>query len=120
MTKQQTMEAWERLPHNTPILPHFVPMPYKAKGSRYGTCGIRIDGTPAFVDAVLSHLHELLDGENDETRLVLSRNAVGEFGDHDFCNKEEGAEVCYIRLQERGDQAQIARAFMNGLRKRAS
>lgn len=54
--------------------------------------GIRIDGTPEFVDATLSHLLlpclPCLSGEN----LELSRARVDGEGD---------AEVCYIRVRSR-------------------
>jgi hypothetical protein len=48
----------------------------------------------------------MMQGENGITRLGLARNAVDGKGlDKDFHNKEEGAEVCYIRLHERGNEA---------------
>ena len=65
--------------------------------------GIRIDGNPQFIDAVLSQLTDLLDGENTLTRLELSRSQV----DHSRVNTNGSkcggeAEVCYIRLHRRG------------------
>lgn len=108
MTKSETLESWRNLDENLPIMPHFAAIPYKARGSKYGTCGIRIDGTPEFIDAVLSHLKELIAGENDETRLQLSRNAVtNNLDGHDFQNMESGAECCYIRLHERGEESKM-------------
>ena len=96
------------MPPNQAILPHFRPIPYKAEGSRYGACGIRIDGTPAFIDAVLSHLQEVLDGENQITRLELSRAKVdGAKLGKAFHNAEDDAEVCYIRVHMRGREGAI-------------
>ena len=113
MTKSQALERWQGLEPNQPIMPHFVEIPYKATGSKYGTCGIRIDGTPQFIDAVLSHLKEILQGENDNTRLNLSRNTVeNRLEGHDFHNAEINAECCYIRLCERGDQSKICNAII--------
>ena len=114
MKKQEALNHWAGLGDNLPILPNMETIPYKAKGSTYGACGVRIDGNPAFVDAVLSHLKELLDGENCVTRLGLARNDVdGKAFDKTFSNQAEAAECCYIRLHERGSQGQMASAVFD-------
>lgn len=114
MKKSETLKAWQSLPDNLPILPHFRPIPYKATGSKYGACGIRIDGNPAFVDAVLSRLKDLIDGENHVTRLGLARNTVDGAGlGKSFSNQETGAECCYIRLHERGHEGKIASSIFD-------
>ena len=59
--KAEAIQHWRSLESDQPILRHFTPIPYKASGSKYGTCGIRIDGSPQFVDAVLSRLQDLID-----------------------------------------------------------
>ena len=126
MTKAEALKRWEDLPANQDIMPYFAAIPYKATGSKYGTCGIRIDGTPEFIDAVLSHLKELLQGEGDCTRLGLSRTPVNaaletRHGARTFENREYGAECCYIRLHERGHEAQIMnRVYGWGARRAAS
>ena len=95
-------------------LKHMTPLPYKAKGSTYGACGIRIDGNPQFVDAVLSNLQTLIDGENNVTRLGLSRNPVSGKGlNKSFDNQANNAEVCYIRLHMRGNEGSIAASIMH-------
>ena len=48
------------------------PVPYKHTGSTFDQDGIRITGTEAFINAILSRLTELLVYEGDETRLQLS------------------------------------------------
>jgi len=89
------------------------PIPYKAEGSSYGACGIRIDGSPAFIDAVLSRIQDVLDGENTVTRLELSRNVVdgSKLGKH-FGKATRNAEVCYIRLHVRGHEGAMLQAIM--------
>jgi hypothetical protein len=102
--KAEAIQHWRSLESDQPILRHFTPIPYKASGSKYGTCGIRIDGSPQFVDAVLSRLQDLIDGENHATRLELSRRSVtSEF--KAMPNAVQDSEVCYIRLHMRGGQA---------------
>ena len=111
--KQDTLARWKNLQPTNP-LPHMQPIAYKARGSRYGACGIRIDGTPEFIDAVLSQLKSLIDGENHLTRLELARNRVDGSGlGKELPNKEQGAECCYIRLHVRGREGQIASAVFD-------
>jgi len=105
--KDEAMKQWRDLPANKNPLDYMEPIPYKAEGSKYGACGIRIDGTPEFIDAVLGRLKDLLKGENSETRLDLSRRAVAPVeingNRKTFENQALSAEVCYIRLCERGN-----------------
>lgn len=112
MKKAEAMEHWENLPENMPIMPHFDAIPYKSRGSNYGACGIRIDGTPEFIDAVLSHLKELLQGEGVETRLGLARNVVdgSGIGKATPNRASQDAECCYIRLHERGNEGKFLAA----------
>lgn len=121
MKKAEALKHWRTLPENAPLLDNMTAIPYKAEGSKYGACGIRIDGNPAFVDAVLGRLKDILGGENGLTRLGLSRSPVkvsGEF--KDAPNADEGldgteAEVCYIRLHERGAQARRLAMMMGAM-----
>lgn len=112
--KSETLTLWRGLQADLPILPRMEPIPYKATGSRYGACGIRIDGNPEFIDAVLSHLKELLDGENHLTRLELARNKVDGSGiGKKLENTADRAECCYIRLHVRGGEGQRASAIFD-------
>lgn len=114
MKKDATLTNWRAMPDRQPILKHFHPIPYKATGSRYGACGIRIDGTPEFIDAVLSRLKELIDGENHVTRLELARNTVdGSKLGKAFSNSTKDSECCYVRLHMRGGQGAAASAFFD-------
>ena len=100
-TKTDSILAWRKLAASQDPLPVMKPIPYQVRGSRYGTCGIRIDGSPEFIDAVLSNLKSLLDGENNTTRLELSRSKVHK-GFKKLPLADENAECCYVRLHQRG------------------
>jgi len=118
MKKATALKRWKAIQEGLPILPHMEAIPYKTKGSTYGACGIRIDGNPEFIDAVMSRLKDLIDGENHITRLNLARNEVKtklEISGNvkHFDNTAENAEVCYIRLHERGHEAQRASSFFD-------
>jgi len=117
MTKKEALIRWAQLRPRQNPLPSMNPIPNKTSGSRYGCCGIRIDGTPEFIDAVLSNLKDLIDGENGRTRLELARREVADVEvagkRKSFTNRERQAEVCYIRLHERGPEAQMVNAFID-------
>lgn len=118
MKKKDAMVHWRNIEPNQPILPHMTAIPYKSKGSKYGACGIRIDGNPRFVDAVLSRLKDLLEGESARTRLQFSRSTVENVLDKKFVNRDDEAECVYIRLCERGSEGQILRSLGRGSRVR--
>lgn len=116
-TKQTTLLHWQSLPGTVNPLQHMEPIAYRSTGSKYGACGIRIDGTPEFIDAVLGKLKDLIDGENCLTRLELSRQEVtpteinGET--KTFDNAATRAQVCYIRLHKRGPEGARASAIFD-------
>jgi hypothetical protein len=114
MKKADALTHWKQLPDGMDPLEHMTPILYKSEGSRYGACGIRIDGNPQFIDAVLSRLKDIIDGENHVTRLELARNPVKATEINGqrkaFHNSDTGAEVCYIRLHMRGREGAIASA----------
>lgn len=114
MKKSETLQSWKSMAAGQNPLRHMTPIPYKARGSRYGACGIRIDGTPEFIDAVLSNLKALLDGENHATRLELSRNKVDGSGIGKATpNAANHAECCYVRLHMRGHEARHMSAYFD-------
>lgn len=114
MKKSDALAVWKAMQPNQAILPHFQPIPYKSSGSTYGACGIRIDGNPAFIDAVLSRLQDLIDGENHVTRLQLARNQVDGRGiGKALPNAVNNSECCYIRLHVRGNEGAIASAVFD-------
>ncbi len=106
ITKLESLRHIASLKPNQSIVDKWLPVAYRAEGSRYGACGIRIDGTPEFIDAVLSRLKDVLELESEATRLELARRTVDTVevnqSKKEFRNKEAGAEVCYIRCHMRG------------------
>jgi hypothetical protein len=112
MKKADALATWRNLPEGQNPLAHMTPIAYKSTGSSYGACGVRIDGNPAFVEAVLSCLKALIAGENSYTRLELSRQPVNRTFKPGLSKAEGNAEVCYVRLHERGREAQHVNAFL--------
>ena len=110
-TKDTIIEAWRELEPREGAVAETIPViPYKTEGSKYGAGGIRIDGPPEFIDAVLARLKDLLDAENSVTRLDVSRRVVE--GTLEIAGKKkifasgDGTnEVCYVRVCERGGES---------------
>lgn len=118
MNKKQALKHWASLKPNQTILDKMHPLPYKTRGSAFGTDGIRIDGSPEFVDAVLSRLQDLLAGENALTRLGFSYTPIAPREDR-VTNALPGAVSCYIRLHERGLESTMAMALDRDAMERA-
>ena len=116
-TKAEALKRWGALEPGADPLAVMAPIPYKATGSKYGTDSIRIGGSSAFIDAVMSNLKPILDGENHATRLTLSRAEVkpteinGET--RSFQNAAPGAEVVYIALNMRGDEGAMVSGMID-------
>jgi len=108
--KEDALIHWANLDGAPPLKPKSIP--YKQAGSTYGADGIRIEGSQEFIDAVLSRLKDLLDYENGETRLGLNYTQV---------ENKPGAKpypfagnwVCYVKVHQRGDEAQMMNAWLS-------
>ncbi len=106
MQKAEMLDHWRGLTPNQPIA--IRPVPYRHEGSTYTQDGIRITGSEAFIDSVLSRLTDLLDHENGDTRLqVVYKGST---------DRETGAELgshnCYVQVHERGGEAKMVNAFV--------
>lgn len=102
LKKADALARWRNLPEDAPLKPTVIP--YKHEGSTYGHDGVRIEGSPAFIDAVLGRLKDLLALEGPTTRIGLAYQKVmprpGKPGNGGDC-------VCYVKFHERGDEAKI-------------
>ena len=107
LNKSEALQHWNGLEQAAPA-PLMQPIPYKTTGSKYGYSGIRIDGSRDLIDAVLSNLKTLLGHENGSTRLELNYTEVT---DRDT-GVPTGNWVCYIRVHERGREAQMVNAIL--------
>ena len=117
MKKDEALERWSNLEPNQDPFAVMTPIPYKSKGSTYGADGIRLCGSREFIEACLSNLMPILQGENNDTRLQLTWNEVkpteikGEV--KNFSNAGENAMVCYVQLRERGSKSSQVNNFFN-------
>jgi hypothetical protein len=109
MRKQQILEHWKGLRPNQPIKPRVVP--YKHEGSTFDQDGIRITGTPEFIDSVLSRLQDLLKLENTQTRLQVSYQQAND----KKTGLPLGTYTAYIQVHQRGREAAAVNEFASGL-----
>lgn len=119
LRKASLLQTWRKLEPVDNLLSVMNPLPPKHEGKTFGLDGIRIDGSKEFVLAVMSRLKDLINGENQVTRLQLAMqncdNAEGDF------NKGNGGYVCYIRLHCRTAQGAATSAFFDkGLKEATS
>jgi len=96
MEKKPFLKHWAKLRANQKLSPK--PVRYTHEGSTYAEDGIRITGSKAFVDSVLSRLKDLLKYESDETRLqvVYKKSTDRESG------KTLTSYNCYVQVHARG------------------
>ena len=109
INKREALKHWASLEESQPL--NMEAIPYKRRGSKYGFDGIRVDGTKAFIDSVLSRLKPLLAHENCNQRLELNYT---EITDKDS-GQPTGSWVCYIRVHTRGGEAQIMNAMVSAM-----
>lgn len=109
MRKQQIIQHWQDIKEGQEI--NISPVAYKHTGSTYDEDGIRLTGSRQFIDSVLSHLKELLEYENNDTRLQL---AYQETVDKET-RAPAGTFNCYIQVHERGREARIFNAFIHSI-----
>lgn len=69
-SKEQILAYWQNLRPDTPILAK--PIDYLHKGSTYDEDGLRITGSPQFINAVLGRLKEFLNFESPTTKLNVA------------------------------------------------
>ena len=112
MQKHEFLGYWSSIKANQSVTPS--PVQYKHEGSTFDQDGIRITGSEPFIASVLSRLTDLLECENDETRLqVVYKQSV---------DKDTGRPLdafnCYIQVHERGNEAKIMNMIVRGARER--
>lgn len=96
MEKKPFLKHWAKLRADQKLAPK--PVRYTHEGSTYAEDGIRITGSKAFVDSVLSRLKDLLKFEGDGTRLqvVYKKSTDRESG------KMLTSYNCYVQVHARG------------------
>jgi hypothetical protein len=106
MRKKDMLAHWQSLPANQPVNPAVVP--YKHEGTTYSEDGIRITGSSAFIDSVLSRLKDLLGFESLTTRLQVSYQQSKDR----VTGEMLGSYNCYVQVHERGGEAKAMNSVL--------
>ena len=114
MKKNEMLNHWREVAAGGGRMLKPCMVPYKHEGSTYAEDGIRITGSQAWIDAVLSRLADLLKYENGTTRLqVVYKQSV----DRETQVPMDGWN-CYVQVHERGQEAQMTNAFCEAAARR--
>lgn len=103
-TKSEMLRRWRNLTASSPddgrLAEAVTPLPADAEGSRFGSDGITIEGSPQAINAWLSRMKDLLDLEDEDTYIDISHRRV-----HDRVkpspNAAPDAEAVSIRFKKR-------------------
>lgn len=98
--KDEIINVWQKLRPNMPI--YFMPID-KTDHSSYNDDGVRITGSWAFISSILARLKDLMNFENDGTKLKLVLRPIDQKAG--FSNKK--AYVCYINLEQQQTKPKI-------------
>jgi hypothetical protein len=98
-SKDEVLDFWRQIPANTPI--QMKPIDYSHKGSTFGEDGIRITGSPNFINSVISHLKDFLSYEGPRTKLAVSYRET-ESPSKVAVGQNKTSFVFYIAAKERG------------------
>ena len=109
MKKAEFLSHWKGIEANQDI--NISPVPYKHTGSTYDQDGIRLTGSPEFIDSVLSRLKDLLLHENGSTRLQL----VYKQSTDRHTNQSIDGFNCYVQVHRRGAEAIHVNSFIEAV-----
>lgn len=101
-TKPEILEFWKKLRSDSPIL--MKPIEYNHRGSTYGEDGIRITGSPQFIQSVLARLKEFLNFESPSTKLSISYRETQSPSASQF-GQTKTSYVFYLQSKKRGEGA---------------
>ena len=105
MIKKDFMDMFNGLKENMPL--DITPIPYGYQGSTFCFDNIRLTGSEKFIKSVLSRIKDIVDFENEETRLCpiyaetkdkITRELTGSYNCY-LQVRERGTEEDYIKLQ---------------------
>lgn len=96
--KKEIIDAWEKMDPNASFTTlRVIPKGYKGSSLPYD--GMRINGSPQFIDTTLAKLKDLLRYENPQTRLsVIYKQQI----DTKTQMLRPNSYVAYIQVRQRG------------------
>lgn len=99
ISKDQIIKMWRGINPETPIA--IKPISKDHVGSTYGEDGIRITGSPQFINSVMGKIKSLLNYETVQTKLVVSYRETQSPSQVERGNLKK-SYVFYVQTKERG------------------
>lgn len=72
--KSEVLQFWQNLPPHLPI--SMEPVPENHQGTRFRQDGLRITGSPNFINSIICRLKDIIHFENESTRLDVEYRQI--------------------------------------------
>jgi hypothetical protein len=95
--KADVLQFWTNLKPNMPIV--MEPVPETHEGTRFRSDGLRITGSPQFINSVISRLKDIIQMESDSVRLDVEYREIENQGGDATPNSKE--YVFYAHLVQK-------------------
>jgi hypothetical protein len=99
ISKEEIIKMWQGINPDIPIA--MRPISKNHTGSTYGEDGIRITGSPQFINSILGKIRPLLNYETTTTKLVVSYRETQSPSQVERGNLKK-SYVFYVQSKERG------------------
>lgn len=99
ISKDEIMKLWQSTNPDLPI--SIKPIAKEHVGSTYGEDGIRITGSPQFINSILGKIKPLINYETTNTKLVVSYRETQSPSQIERGNLKK-SYVFYVQVKERG------------------
>lgn len=99
ISKDEIIKMWSSINPETPI--SIKPISKDHVGSTYGEDGVRITGSPQFINSILGKIKSLLNHETTTTKLVVSYRETQSPSQVERGNLKK-SYVFYVQTKERG------------------
>lgn len=97
--RDQILQHWAKLPPNLQI--KVEPISSVHRGTRYRSDGIRLTGSPQFINAVLSRIKDIMAYENPETQVEVEFEQISSAKGFDP-KYDTPKYVMYVHVAQRG------------------
>jgi len=99
ISKDEIIKMWQGINSEAPIT--IKPISRSHVGSTYGEDGLRITGSPQFINSILGKIKPLLNYETTNTKLVVSYRETQSPSQVERGNLKK-SYVFYVQVKERG------------------
>jgi hypothetical protein len=92
--KAEVLQFWQNLKPNMPI--RMEPVPETHEGTRFRSDGMRITGSPEFINSVMSRIKDIMQMENEYQRLDVEYRQIENPDGDDTPGTQEFVFYCHL------------------------